>query len=129
MTHQLIAIEVAGLTAVAPLQFLQLLAHGVKHRIVLVHQSVSNLETTLSDVSLVCLVLDRKDGLASDLFTPQVPCDFLGVQREHRRFNGQGRGGGQHRAGTNPGQQLRQNQKTRWNHNWFRNAISSARPF
>ena len=77
MTHQLIAIEVAGLTAVAPLQFLQLLAHGVKHRIVLVHQSVSNLETTLSAVSLVCLVLDRKAGLASDLFTPQAPWDFL----------------------------------------------------
>ena len=53
----------------------------------------------------------------------------LGVQREQGRFDGQGRGGGQHSAGTNPGQQLRQNQKTRWNHIWFRNAISSARPF
>lgn len=53
----------------------------------------------------------------------------LGVQRQQGRFDGQGRGGGQHRAGTNPVQQPRQNQKTRWNHNWFRNAISSAQSF
>ena len=55
--------------------------------------------------------------------------DLSGVQCHHRCFDRQGSGGGQYGAGTNPGQHFGQNQKTRWNHIWFRNTISSARRF
>ena len=117
--------------AVAPFQVLQLLAHRVKHRIVLVHQSVSNLETTLSALSLVCLVLRGLGVLALDLFTQKpfaqhLRARWLGVQRDHSCFDGQGSRRCQHGAGANPGQQFRQNQKTRRDHHWFRNPLRTA---
>jgi hypothetical protein len=67
--HQLVAVEVAGLTVIAALQLLQLLSHGMQYGVVLVQLNLSDLEKILRRLILLCLVLRLSAAVAFDLFT------------------------------------------------------------
>ena len=79
MPHQLVAVEVTGLTVVPTLQLLQFLAHGMEHGIVFVQRNLSDLEKILRRVIRVCLVNGSRLALAFDLFTEECSEGLAGL--------------------------------------------------